>query len=92
MEKERRLTQGVSISWAVGELGIAAYVGITMSYMLFFLTQALGISPVWAGFALLIPRLWDAGIDPANPPARACVESRLAAPQYMVEIMMIAAK
>ena len=35
---------------------------------------------------------WDAWIDPANPPARACVESRLAAPQYMVEIMAVAAK
>lgn len=64
MDKQGKLTRAVSISWAVGELGIAAYVGITMSYMLFFLTQALGISPVWAGFALLIPRLWDAGIDP----------------------------
>lgn len=35
---------------------------------------------------------WDAWIDPANPPARACVESKLAAPQYLVEIMITAAK
>ena len=35
--------------------------------------------------------VWDAWIDPENPPARACVESRLAAPQFTVEIMMTAA-
>ena len=36
--------------------------------------------------------VWDAWIDPANPPARACVESTLAAPQFTVEIGVIAAK
>lgn len=64
MDNQKKLTKSVSVSWAVGELGIAAYVGITMAYMLFFLTQALGISPVWAGVAMLIPRLWDAVVAP----------------------------
>ena len=36
--------------------------------------------------------VWDAWIDPANPPARACVESRLVAPEFLVEVMIIAAK
>ena len=37
--------------------------------------------------------VWDAWVDPANPPARACVESpRLATPDYQVEIMVIAAR
>jgi enamine deaminase RidA (YjgF/YER057c/UK114 family) len=36
--------------------------------------------------------VWDAWMDPANPPARATVESRLAAPRYFVEIAGIAAK
>ncbi len=35
--------------------------------------------------------VWDAWIDPANLPARACVEARLAAPQFAVEIMVTAA-
>jgi len=35
--------------------------------------------------------VYDAWIDPANPPARACVEARLAAPQFTVEIMVTAA-
>jgi enamine deaminase RidA (YjgF/YER057c/UK114 family) len=35
--------------------------------------------------------VWDAWIDSDNPPARACVEARLAAPQFTVEIMVTAA-
>jgi len=34
---------------------------------------------------------WDAWVDPANMPARATVEARLAAPRYLVEIMAVAA-
>ncbi|MGU3539277.1 RidA family protein [Methylobacterium sp. A54F] len=34
---------------------------------------------------------WDAWVDPANPPARATVEARLAAPEYKVEIVVVAA-
>lgn len=58
------LTAGAKVGWAVGEVGIATFIGITMIYLLFFLTQAVGISPIWAGLALLIPRLWDVLIDP----------------------------
>lgn len=36
--------------------------------------------------------VWDAWVDPANPPARATVEARLAAPEYLVEIAVIAAR
>ena|SRR5436309_11166774 len=34
---------------------------------------------------------WDAWVDPANTPARATVEARLASPKYLVEIMTVAA-
>ena len=36
--------------------------------------------------------VWDAWIDPANPPARATVEARLASPDYLVEIAVVAAR
>lgn len=36
--------------------------------------------------------VWDAWVDTANPPARATGESRLATPEYRVEIIVIAAK
>jgi len=35
--------------------------------------------------------VWDARVDPRNTPARATVEAKLAAPQYLVEIMTVAA-
>jgi enamine deaminase RidA (YjgF/YER057c/UK114 family) len=35
--------------------------------------------------------VWDAWVDRANPPARATIEARLAAPAYAVEIVVIAA-
>ena len=35
--------------------------------------------------------VWDAWVSPGNTPARACVEARLAAPKYGVEISLIAA-
>jgi enamine deaminase RidA (YjgF/YER057c/UK114 family) len=35
--------------------------------------------------------VWDAWVDPANPPARATGESKLAAPEYTVEIIVTAA-
>lgn len=36
-------------------------------------------------------QVWDSWIDPENPPTRACVESKLAAPDFTVEIAVIAA-
>jgi enamine deaminase RidA (YjgF/YER057c/UK114 family) len=36
--------------------------------------------------------VWDAWVDPANTPARAGLCSDLAAPEYLVEIMVMAAK
>jgi len=35
--------------------------------------------------------VWDAWVDPANPPARATGECKLAAPEYKVEIIVVAA-
>lgn len=36
--------------------------------------------------------VWNAWVDPANPPVRACVQSGLARPEILVEIMVTAAK
>lgn len=35
---------------------------------------------------------WDAWVVPGSPPARACVESKLASDQFNVEIMVTAAR
>ncbi len=44
-----------------------------------------------AQFALM-NEVWDAWVDADNPPARACVESRLARPELLVEIQVVAVK
>jgi enamine deaminase RidA (YjgF/YER057c/UK114 family) len=36
--------------------------------------------------------VWDAWVAPGNPPARATVEAKLAAPEFTVEIMVIAGR
>jgi enamine deaminase RidA (YjgF/YER057c/UK114 family) len=36
--------------------------------------------------------VWDAWVAPGNAPARACVEAKLAAPEYNVEIMVRAGR
>ena len=36
--------------------------------------------------------VWDAWVSPGNTPARATVEAKLAAPDYKVEIMVVAGK
>ena len=36
--------------------------------------------------------VWNAWIDPDNMPARACVRSELARPEFLIEIMVTAAK
>lgn len=59
-----KLPIGIKLGWAVGELAIASYIGLTIAFLLFYATQALGISPWLAGLVLLAPRLWDAFTDP----------------------------
>jgi enamine deaminase RidA (YjgF/YER057c/UK114 family) len=36
--------------------------------------------------------VWDGWVSPGHTPARATVEAKLAAPQYKVEIMVVAAR
>ena len=60
----RRLSPLIKAGWAAGDVGIACYVGGTMGFLLFFLTQAHGVPPAWAGVALLLPRLIDVLADP----------------------------
>lgn len=37
-------------------------------------------------------KVWDGWVSPGNTPARATTEAKLAAPQYTVEIMVVAAR
>jgi sugar (glycoside-pentoside-hexuronide) transporter len=61
---DQTLTVGIKAGWAVGELAVAGYIGLSMAFMLFYCTNVLAIPPAIAGVALLIPRLLDAFSDP----------------------------
>lgn len=61
---EDKIPQSIKIGWAIGELGIAFYIGVSMAFFMFFLTEGLSVSPAYAGIALFVPRLWDAVTDP----------------------------
>lgn len=52
------------LGWAAGEIGLACYAGISTIYLLFYATEVLRIPPVWAGLALLVPRVWNVVADP----------------------------
>ena len=52
------------LGWSCGGLLTAVYLGITMNYFLFFLTEGAGISLAMASWVLLVPRLWDVITDP----------------------------
>lgn len=52
------------LGWATGEIGLACYAGISTIYLLFYATEVLRISPLWAGLALLVPRVWNVIVDP----------------------------
>ena len=52
------------LGWSSGGLATAVYLGITMNYFLYFLTEGAAISPEMAAWVLLVPRLWDVITDP----------------------------
>lgn len=54
------------------------------------LTAQLWITDM-ANFAAM-NAVWNAWVDPENPPVRACVKADLARPEILVEIMVTAAK
>lgn len=50
---------------------------------------------IWLSDIRFYPEMnevWDAWVSPGHTPTRACVEARLAAPKYLVEIRITAAR
>jgi glycoside/pentoside/hexuronide:cation symporter, GPH family len=52
------------LGWATGEVGLACYAALSTIYLLYFATHVLRFPPVWAGLALLVPRVWNVVADP----------------------------
>jgi sugar (Glycoside-Pentoside-Hexuronide) transporter len=63
MKKENKITTREKISYGVGDLGNNVAYGAIGFYLVFFLTDVAGISPVWAGYIFMIVRMWNAVFD-----------------------------
>lgn len=50
--------------YGVGSIASAMFNCVPALVLLFYMTQTLGISPAWAGTAMLLPKLWDVFTDP----------------------------
>ncbi len=59
-----KLSLGLKLGYGIGDIGCNIFIVSTGMFLLFFLTDVLGIEPALAGLVLLIPKLWDVISDP----------------------------
>jgi len=63
-KKTRKLPFGIKLSYGIGDIANNFFIVTTGMYLLFFMTNVLGINPALAGTMLLWPKLWDVISDP----------------------------
>jgi len=63
-KKIQRLPFGIKLSYGLGDISNNIFIVTTGMYLLFFMTNVLGINPALAGTMLLWPKLWDVISDP----------------------------
>ena len=59
-----KLPLSTKIGYGLGDVGSNFFIVTTGMFLLFFLTNTLGVEPAVAGLALLFPKLWDVVSDP----------------------------
>lgn len=62
--KAARLPFGIKLSYGIGDISSNLFIVTTGMYLLFFLTNVVGVNPALAGVMLLFPKLWDVISDP----------------------------
>lgn len=60
----QKLPLSQKIGYGMGDIGSNIFIVTTGMFLLFFLTNVLGVDPALAGLAMLIPKLWDVISDP----------------------------
>ena len=63
-KKIQRLPFGIKLSYGIGDIANNIFIVTTGMYLLFFMTNVIGIAPALAGMMLLWPKLWDVISDP----------------------------
>jgi len=62
--KHQKLSFGVKLGYGIGDIGSNFFIITTVMFLLFFLTNVVGIEPALAGLVLLLAKLWDVVSDP----------------------------
>jgi glycoside/pentoside/hexuronide:cation symporter, GPH family len=62
--KTETLRLGQKLGYATGDFGLNLFWQSINLFLLFFYTDILGISPVWAGVAYMVASIWDGITDP----------------------------
>jgi GPH family glycoside/pentoside/hexuronide:cation symporter len=59
-----KLPLKLKLGYGIGDIGCNIFIVSTGMFLLFFLTDVMGVEPALAGLALLLPKLWDVISDP----------------------------
>lgn len=59
-----KVSLGIKIGYGIGDIGSNFFIVVTGFFLLFFLTDIVGVEPALAGLILLFPKLWDVISDP----------------------------
>jgi len=60
----QKLSFWLKAGYGIGDIGCNIFIVTCGLFLLFFLTNIMGVEPALAGLALLIPKLWDVISDP----------------------------
>ena len=63
MESGLKVKKREKIAYGLGDLGNNVAYGAMGFYLVFFLTDVAGMSPIWAGYLFMIIRIWNALSD-----------------------------
>ena len=64
MDQRYKLPFLLKAGYGIGDIGCNIFIVTSGLFLLFFLTNIMGVEPALAGVALLIPKLWDVVSDP----------------------------
>lgn len=60
----RKVAASTKLAYGFGDIGSNIFIVTSGFFLLFFLTNVVGVNPALAGVALLFPKLWDVVSDP----------------------------
>ncbi|HNU91785.1 MAG TPA: MFS transporter [Spirochaetota bacterium] len=60
----KKVATSIKLAYGFGDIGSNIFIISSGFFLLFFLTNVVGVNPALAGVALLFPKLWDVVSDP----------------------------